>query len=493
MDNLKQRASDFYSRRDYRKAFATYSQLDATADLSEQEYNSYLKSAKILHKENAKELFEIGLKRYPDFLHIKRNYVDFLIRQKDYEYAEKLVNELLDYDRRDFYSIDLHSEILSKTNRLRLAVEELDKKLNNPSIMNKSMKGEEGELNHTFKTFFIILEDHLDVAKSKSSVIELLLKEGKTMDNINLAFDEVAIEENFTTIKSKYKISPQLSEFLDTYSFLFWKLDKVFKLFKQKEFDKDSIAAKEKLVHDAHDFIRRAKSVIIKLSDVDKKAALVLKYPQKSIFISYCRKDKEIAFKLHDQLKAANYAVRIDEFSLEINDYLAGTLRHLVQNSDYVISIVSKNSLLSEWVGLESIETLFQERYNNLKRKFISVVVDNRVFTQEFFLELILDIDKNHDLLLDLTMKVGKLRVSTELYDISRDRLIDLRNNLKEIFKRVREYLSLDFSSGNNFDDLFLRLINHIENPKPALASATIRHNFMDSAGNRVASPANRT
>jgi hypothetical protein len=466
---LKEKASELYARKDYRRAFATYAQLDASGELTAEEFNAFLKSAKILYKPNAKELFERGIQLFPDFLHIKRNYIDFLIRDKNYEYAESLVNEILDYDERDPFAIDLQAVIFSRTNRLKLAIEQMWQKLNNPSVMNKT-KG--NELQHTFRTFFKILSEHLDITKSKSNIIELLLKEGKTMDNINLAFDEVQLENNFTTLKTKYKISPQLSDFLDTYSFVFWKLDKVFKLFKGKEFDEDEISSKEKLVHAANDFIKRAKTVIIKLSDSDKKAELILQYPRKSIFISYNRKDKDFAFKLHDKLKVANYDVRIDEFALEINDYLSGRLRELVRNSDYVISIVSRNSLLSEWVGLETIEVLFKNRFKDSKVKFISAVIDDKVFTNEIGLELILEIEEKNNKLLDLIMQVGKRLLKTELYDLNRSRLIDLAQNLDSILNRIREYLSVNFCEEANFDIKVQQLIKYIEEPKPVLAAA---------------------
>ncbi len=470
-NNLIEKAFNYTARRDYRKAWNIFEEIDKTGKLTEEQFNSYLKCAKILHKPNAKELFEKGLKKYPDFLHIKRNFADFLIRTKDFNYAEKLVNELLEYDPRDFYSIDLRAEIFSKTNRLKDAVDIMDKKLNNPSIMNKSAKGEGGEMEHTFRSFFKILEEHLDVIKAKSYVIDLLLKEGKTIDNINLAFDEVECNESFTTLKTKYKLTPKLNEFVDTYSHLFGKVDKLFKLFKQKEIDKDKIENKEKLVKESYIFFQKARTVIIKLSDNVKKIEFEKKYSKKSIFISYSRKDRYEAMLVHDKLKSVGYEVRIDEFVLEINDYLAGKLKHLVQNSDYVISIVSKNSLLSEWVGIESIETLLYERYKNPTRKFISLVVDNRVFDNPFYLEIIREIDNNYDKLLDLTVDAGKLRVSSEIYDISRERLIDLRNNMKDIFIRIREYLSLDCSDIKNFDSLFEKLIQFIEQPKPSIAA----------------------
>jgi hypothetical protein len=462
-----EKALEFYLRRDYRKAIQVFELVEGSDSLDPQQYNAYLKCAKLLHRANAKELFEKGLKKYPDFLHIKRNYVDYLIRQKELAYAEKLVNELLEHDPKDFYAIDLKAEIFGKTNRIRVAVEEMEKKLNNPVIMNKSMKGEESELDHTFHTFFKILGDHLNITKSKSQLIDILMREGKKIDNINLAFEEIELNENFTTLKTKYKLSTELNEFLDTYSFLFEKLDKLFKLFRQKELDKDRIADKERLVKTVYSFIQKAKTVVIKLSDSVKTAELKKKYSQKTIFISYSRKNREVAIKIYDGLKAVGYNIIMDEFSLELNDYLEGRLRKLVQDSDYVISIVSKDSLISEWVGLETIETLLQERYHNSARKFISVVIDNKIFGNAFFLEIISEIDKKYDSLLDKTVQAGRLRVSSEIFDISRDRLIDLRNNMKEIFKRIKEYLSIDLNDPERLDDALKALIRYIEAPKP--------------------------
>lgn len=459
------------SERDYRGAWKAFEALSKTRKLTKEEVNAYLKCAKILHKPNTKELFEHAIKQYPDFLHIKRNYINFLIRSREYDYAENLVNELLKYDQRDFYAIDLLAEIYSKTNRLKQAIDLMDKKLNNPSIMNKSLKGESGELEHTFRSFFKILEEHLDIVKAKSTVIELLVEEGKTIDNINLAFDEIKLDENFSTINTKYRLSPKLTEFVATYSYLFGKLDKLFKLFKRKELEKERVDEKQHLVNDSYEFFQKAKTVIIKLSDKDKKLELSKAYPKKSVFISYSRKDRVFAMQVHDKLKDKGYEVRIDEFVLEVNDYLEGKLRHLVQSSDYVLSIVSKNSLISEWVGLESVETLLHERYRNPTRKFISLVIDNRVFDPGFDLEIIDEIDAKYDKLLELTVKAGKLRVSSEMYDISRDRLIDLRNNIKNIFLRIREYLSIDCSDLTQFDLGFDKLVHFIEQPKPAIAA----------------------
>lgn len=461
-----------YETRDYKKAFLYYSELYREDLLEMPSFNSFLVCVKALNKPNAEKLFEEGISKFPTSFHIKRNFINYLIGKEKFEKAELIVDEILNEYPDDFYAIDLKALILSRTGKLESAIEIMEKKISSPKILQRSHKGVGKEVFFSFKTYFQILEEHLDITKAKQALFELLLKDGRAIDNINFIFDKAEFSESSDKLLKEKLPDGDVAEFIKQYEFIFHKVDKLFSKIEHADINRTLVVEKRATINYLRQFIGRVKGFLLSIYDEEKKKVLIKKYETKKVFISYSRLDRDFALKVHDNLKSKGFDIFLDEYKLEINDYLQTELEKRIKQSDYVVSIVSKNSLLSEWVGQESIHTLMDERYDNQTKKYISVVIDRDVFKWGYYIDLVEEVDIKMDTLFELTLRAFKLKVSSRIYDISRERLIQLRSSLGDILFRIREYLSIDFTDGLEYDKNINKLVDYLLKPKPELKKA---------------------
>ena len=81
----------------------------------------------------------------------------------------------------------------------------------------------------------------------------------------------------------------------------------------------------------------------------------------KTVFISYSSKDKETAAKVKTVLEANGIDVTIDSESLVPGRDIRAFIDKSIRETDVTLSIVSKNSLLSDWVAPETVDSLMAE------------------------------------------------------------------------------------------------------------------------------------
>src|SRR5215831_46295 len=95
----------------------------------------------------------------------------------------------------------------------------------------------------------------------------------------------------------------------------------------------------------------------------------------KKVFISYTHEDRHVAEKLKSALEAKGLLVIIDvtmRAGASIKEFIESSIR----DADVAISIVSNRSLLSPWVGMESITAFYSEKLQSGK-KFIACYIDD--------------------------------------------------------------------------------------------------------------------
>lgn len=176
----------------------------------------------------------------------------------------------------------------------------------------------------------------------------------------------------------------------------------------------------------------------------------------KKIFISYNHKDGETARKLKKALEQDGHQVTIDVESMPAGMDIRSFIDDAVEQTDVTLSLVSKNSLLSGWVAMETINTLNLSKFNQNK-KFIACYLDDEFFKPEFRLEVTDVIDKQMTELNALMDKYREKNIEpTELYS-QRERLSELRHNLGKILDKLRNSKALDMSEGQfeqNLPDL---------------------------------------
>ncbi len=181
----------------------------------------------------------------------------------------------------------------------------------------------------------------------------------------------------------------------------------------------------------------------------------------KTVFISYNHNDSGVANKLKEKLKANNINVTIDSESLQAGDDIKNFIEKSVRDTETTISIISKNSLLSAWVAMESINTYYQEKTEKNK-KFIACYIEDDFFKRSFTDEALNLIDAE----LNEIETLRKLRSEKgrDTRDLNNEytRLKELSNSLDEIIRRLRESLCIDIRD-ENFEKNFKKILQAIE------------------------------
>jgi formylglycine-generating enzyme required for sulfatase activity len=181
----------------------------------------------------------------------------------------------------------------------------------------------------------------------------------------------------------------------------------------------------------------------------------------KTVFISYSSKDKETAAKVKTVLEANGIDVTIDSESLVPGRDIRAFIDKSIRETDVTLSIVSKNSLLSDWVALETVDSLMAERLLD-KKQFIPCFIDEEFLKNECLTEATRLID---EMIANIDQEITTaLSLRTDLTDLQsiRTRKLDLRHNLSKILNHLREKLTLDIREPL-FDQNMRKIINAID------------------------------
>jgi formylglycine-generating enzyme required for sulfatase activity len=162
-----------------------------------------------------------------------------------------------------------------------------------------------------------------------------------------------------------------------------------------------------------------------------------------TVFISYSQKDKEIAAKVRATLEANDIKVKIDSISMKPGGDIREFIDQAIRDTEVTLSIVSKNSLSSDWVALESVESFAAEKFLEGK-KFIACYVDEEMFRNEFLIEAIDALDQQISELAGLIQKCVERNTPATSYETKKNRKLKLRNNLSDILDRLNGSLTLD-------------------------------------------------
>ena len=82
-----------------------------------------------------------------------------------------------------------------------------------------------------------------------------------------------------------------------------------------------------------------------------------------TVFISYSKKDKEIAARVRASLEASGIKVTIDSESMAAGGNIRAFIDQAIRDTEVTLSIISRNSLLSDWVALETMESFSAEKF----------------------------------------------------------------------------------------------------------------------------------
>lgn len=95
-----------------------------------------------------------------------------------------------------------------------------------------------------------------------------------------------------------------------------------------------------------------------------------------TVFLSYSSADKLFARRLANRLSAAGVIVWLDESQMSIGDSLPEEIGRAISSSDYVLAIVSSNSVTSSWVSKElALATVLEVK--DQKARVLPVRIDD--------------------------------------------------------------------------------------------------------------------
>ena len=163
----------------------------------------------------------------------------------------------------------------------------------------------------------------------------------------------------------------------------------------------------------------------------------------KNVFISYSEKDKDIAAKVKAVLEARGIIIKIDSESLVPGMDIRAFIDKSIRETDVTLSIVSKNSLLSDWVALETVDAFLAEKHLEGKM-FIGCYVDEIFFDRTFVIKAVDKIDKEIKELEKLIRSDARKMLDPTNLQIQKMRKYNLRYKLPTILDRLNGSLTLD-------------------------------------------------
>jgi len=93
------------------------------------------------------------------------------------------------------------------------------------------------------------------------------------------------------------------------------------------------------------------------------------------VFISYSSNDKEFVLKLAADLKTAQVDIWLDQIEIKIGDTLINRISEGIQTSDYLIAVLSKNSIKSNWVQKE-LSLAMTKEINGKSIVVLPIIID---------------------------------------------------------------------------------------------------------------------
>jgi hypothetical protein len=167
------------------------------------------------------------------------------------------------------------------------------------------------------------------------------------------------------------------------------------------------------------------------------------------VFLSYNHKDKEVATKVKNYLEGQKIKVTIDSEAMRAGEDIAEFINKCIRESDVTLSLVSTYSLLSAWVGIETMSTLVGEKIAG--KKFMSIVIDGAFYDRKFVDTAFTTVEERLAELKQLIMERLEKDRGIEDLQSERTRNKNLMNDLPEIVANLRARLNVDIF-GDNFE-----------------------------------------
>lgn len=180
----------------------------------------------------------------------------------------------------------------------------------------------------------------------------------------------------------------------------------------------------------------------------------------RNVFISYNHRDVETANQMRDFLEKNGISVTIDSQAMKAGEDIKQFIDRSIRDSDVTLSLVSQNSLLSAWVGMETVNTLAGEGIAG--KKFIPVSIQSEFFDPEFVPTAINTIDERLGEIKEQMIKRISADIGIEDLQNDRTRYNRLRTELPSIVGTLKARLTIDIS-GEKFGPGMKRVLETLK------------------------------
>lgn len=180
-----------------------------------------------------------------------------------------------------------------------------------------------------------------------------------------------------------------------------------------------------------------------------------------TVFISYSSKDDERAMDLLKRLEAEGIEVWIDEKSIETGSPLDDAIRDFIIDCDYTVVLISKNSLKSNWVNQEIVQTLQTERVQR-RRKLLPILFDKNFLEDDFQIELVGRVSQELRELSEKIMRLDGMASDSQNLNQKKSRLHKYKANLDQVFNYLNN-TNVKPAEGENWDACIAELVRIIK------------------------------
>ncbi len=162
------------------------------------------------------------------------------------------------------------------------------------------------------------------------------------------------------------------------------------------------------------------------------------------VFISYNHDDLFAMQSIKSHLESNGVKVAVDTEEIKPGERFEDFITRALRDNAFILTIVSKNSLLSGWVSKELKASLLLNHLN--QKHWVPVRIDNEMFDTEFFFTANSKIDARITSLREAIQKSLEANLDIRSFTEELARQQDLKNNFSKILADLKGRLVIDIS-----------------------------------------------
>jgi TIR domain/Effector-associated domain 11 len=167
-----------------------------------------------------------------------------------------------------------------------------------------------------------------------------------------------------------------------------------------------------------------------------------------SVFISYNHEDTFAMRSVKGVLEKEGIKVFVDIFEMKAGESIQVFIDKALQDHTFILSLISKNSLVSGWVNVELTSTIILDKFG---KKWIPVRLDDACFDTDFYFKTLASFDEKIERSRSNMQKALTDKVDSRPFQDELNRLEDLKSNFGKIIQTLKSVLVVDIS-GKVFD-----------------------------------------